>query len=88
MSEIGEINKSESVKRGAHIAAMVLGIISIISSLFWYITLPTGVLAIVLGTKTSKHSGMGKAGLVLGIVGLSLFAFFYIAMICIMLLQG
>jgi hypothetical protein len=86
---MSETDKCEPKKcASAHIAAMVLGIVSVVSALFWYITLPTGILAVVFGAKTSKHSGMGKAGLVLGIVGLSMFAFLYISMVCILLLQN
>ena len=73
-----------------HVAALVLGIISILSSLFWYITLPTGILAIIFGVKSARKTGskMGKAGMITGIVGLSLFAFIYISLILIMLLAN
>lgn len=39
------------------IASLVLGIISIVSFLFWYITLPAGILAIVFGVKGIKKTG-------------------------------
>ncbi len=69
-------------KTGMPVASLVLGIISIITNLFWYITLPTGILAIVFGAKSAKKTGskIGKAGLITGIVGLSLFAFVYITL--------
>lgn len=69
-------------KTGMPVASLVLGIISIITNLFWYITLPTGVLAIIFGAKSAKKTGskIGKAGLITGIVGLSLFAFVYITL--------
>lgn len=59
---------------------LVLGIISILTSLFWYLTLPTGVLAIVFGVKSIRKVGsrLAKAGLILGIIGLSLFVLVYI----------
>ena len=64
------------------ISSFVLGIISILSALFYYISIPTGVLAIVFGAKTIKlNSKMGRAGLVLGIIGLSLCALIYLFMI-------
>lgn len=71
----------EKNKSVMHIAALVLGIISIISALFWYVTLPTGILAIIFGVKSAKRTGskIGKAGLITGIIGLSLFAFIYIS---------
>ena len=42
------------------IASLVLGIISILTSLFWYIALPTGIIALILGIKTYKNSEIGK----------------------------
>ena len=73
-----------------HIVSLVLGIISIVSALFWYITLPTGITAIVLGVKSSRRTGskMGKAGMITGIVGLSLFAFMYIGIILLLVLSN
>ena len=48
-----------------NIASLVLGIISIITALFWYIALPTGILAIVFGVKSAIRTGskIGKAGI-------------------------
>jgi hypothetical protein len=82
-----EENKSKS---SAGVASLVLGIISIITDLFWYITLPTGILAIIFGKKSIKAYGskLGKAGLILGIIGLSLFAFIYISMILMLILES
>ena len=81
-----ENNKNKSAMG---IAGFVLGIISTLSTLFWYITLPTGVLAIVFGVKSSKKIGskLGKAGMILGIVGLSIFALIYISLIMIITLE-
>lgn len=69
----------------AHIAALVLGIISILGSGFLYIGLPTGILAIVLGAKSAKRTGskLGKAGVVTGIVGISILVLLYVAIIFI-----
>lgn len=58
----------EKNSNGLSIASITLGIISIIFFIFLYISIPTGVLAIVYGAKTLK----GKAGIVTGIVGISL----------------
>ena len=73
-----------------HIASLVLGIISIVSALFWYITLPTGILAIIFGVKSARKMGskIGKAGMITGIIGLSLFAFIYIGLILILILTN
>lgn len=73
---------------GLHIASLVLGIISIITAAFWYITLPAGILAIIFGVKAIKRTGskIGKAGLITGIIGLSLFAFIYISLTLVLIL--
>lgn len=69
----------ENKKSGMAVAALTLGIISILTSWFWYLTMPAGILAIIFGGKSAKRSGSmaAKAGIVLGIIGLSLFIFFY-----------
>lgn len=82
-----ENNKEKST---IGIAGFVLGIISILSALFWYITLPSGILAIIFGAKSVKRIGskLGKAELIMGIIGLSLFAFIYISIILILMLAN
>ena len=82
--------ENDKNKSSMGVAALVLGIISILTPLFWYITLPTGILAIVFGAKSAKKIGskLGKAGLITGIVGLSLWAFVYIGLIMILLLAS
>ena len=80
----------EKKKSGMPVAALVLGIISIVLHWFWYITLPTSILAIVFGAKSANRLGskIGKAGLILGIIGLALFVFAYVSMILILLLAS
>lgn len=83
------MNENESKKKSSFsVASLTLGIISIISALFWYITLPTGILAIVFGRKAISKVGskLGKAGFILGIVGLSLFAFIYLSLISLIII--
>lgn len=77
----------EKNKSVMHVASLVLGIISIVTALFWYITLPTGILAIVFGAKAARRTGskIAKAGLITGIVGLSIYAFIYLGMIMMIL---
>lgn len=67
---------------GISIAGLTLGIISVVTNLFWYICLPAGILAIVFGAKTIKNTEgkKGKASLVLGIIGLSIMIFAYIGL--------
>lgn len=79
------IKVEEKKKSAMAIASLPLGIISILTSLFWYICLPTGILAIIFGTKTVKKLGskLGKSGLITGIVGVSLCAFVYISILLI-----
>lgn len=68
-----------------HVAAFVLGIISILGQLFWYIAFPCGILAIVFGARSAHKtaSKLGKAGLILGIIGLAITLFIYSFMIII-----
>ena len=74
-------------KNVMHVASLCLGIISICMSLFWYVSLPTGVLAIVFGVKSARRTGskMGKAGMITGIVGLSLFVLIYVSFLLLIL---
>lgn len=83
-----EKNKANQSAMG--IASLVLGIISTLTSLFWYLTLPTGILAIVFGVKSIHKtvSKLGKAGMITGIVGISVFAFIYLSLILILALAN
>ncbi len=73
-----------------HIVSLVLGIISIVTNLFWYMVLPTGILAIVFGVKSVKKTGskIAKAGVITGIVGLALFVLAYVGIIGIILIEN
>ena len=73
-----------------HIVSLVLGILSILTVLFWYMAFPAGIIAIVLGVKAYKKfgKGLGLAGMITGIVGLSLSLFVYISLIIILILQN
>ena len=80
----------EKNKNVMHIASLVLGIISIVTCWFWYITLPAGILAIIFGVKSAKKTGskLGKAGMITGIIGLALFSLSYIGLIGIILINS
>lgn len=69
----------ENKKNGMAVASLTLGIISILTSWFWYLTMPAGILAIIFGGKSAKKTGsnFAKTGIITGIIGLSLFVFFY-----------
>ena len=80
----------EENKNVMHICSLVLGIISIVFAPFWYIALPTGILSIIFGVKSARRTGskIGKAGMITGIIGLSLSVFMYVGMALIILLQS
>jgi len=71
-----------------NISGFVCGIISILTVLFYYISIPTGIIAIICSVKGIKKSGskLAKAGLILGIIGLSLCVLLYILFVTIIVL--
>ena len=74
-------------KSGMPVASLTLGIVSIVIYIFWYISLPAGILAIVFGSKSIKKMGskLGKAGMILGIIGLSILLLIYVSITAIIL---
>ena len=80
-------NKSEN-HIVSHIVSLTLGIISVVTVLFWYISLPAGITAIVLGARSYKKEGkaLGIAGMVTGITGTALCLLIYISLLIIMIL--
>ena len=82
-------NKEEN-RMVSHIISLVLGIISIVTNLFWYISLPAGITAIVLGAKSFKQAGkkLGLAGTITGIVGVSICLLIYITLIILIILSN
>lgn len=82
--EVKDKNKSAMA-----IASLPLGIISIVLHWFWYLSLPTGILAIIFGAKTTRKLGskIGKAGLITGIVGVAMCAFIYISIMLITMIS-
>ncbi|CCY71974.1 unknown [Clostridium sp. CAG:921] len=86
MDDTNNLNK----KSAAPAASLTLGIISIVTALFWYLALPSGILAIVFGANSVKKFGskLGKAGIITGIIGLSLFLFIYISILLLILLSN
>ena len=84
------MEKKERKNSAMPVASLTLGIISILSALFYYVTLPTGILGLIFGIKSYREykSKLGLAGLITSIVGLSLFVFIYISLIIILILNN
>ncbi len=62
-------------KKGMAIAAMVLGIVSIVLLCFIYVSVPCGIIAIILGAISKKDpacKGLATAGIVTGCIGIGL----------------
>ena len=80
----------EKEKKVSHIVSLVLGIISVLTIFFWYISLPTGITAIILGIKSYKQESkkLGLAGMITGIVGVSICLLIYITLLIILILQN
>ncbi len=58
--------------KGMAIAALILGIVSVALCLYWFIALPAGIAAIVLGVLARKRgvgAGMALAGIITGSIG-------------------
>ena len=80
------MEENKSLSSGASIAALVLGIISIVGASMWYIGGICGILAIILGAKEIKKTTgkTAKAGLICGIIGLALCAAMYVTVFIIL----
>ena len=54
------------------VAALTLGIISILTSGMWLVAIPASILAIVFGVKSARRTGskIAKAGMITGIIGI------------------
>ena len=66
-------------RKGLAIAAMVLGIVSIVFFCVWYISIPCAILAIIFGILSIKSTrrGMAIAGISTGAVGFVLMLLLY-----------
>ena len=84
------MKKIEDNRIVSHIVSLVLGIISILTGFFWYVSIPSGITAIVLGTKSYKKydKKIGLAGLITGIVGIALCLLFYITITIIIIIEN
>lgn len=68
------MNSNLKKKSPYGVVSLTLGIISIVMSIFWYISIPTSILAIIFGNKGRKIYGSktSLAGMITGIVGIAL----------------
>ena len=69
-------------KKGFSIAA-VLGIIALVLCCIWYVSIPCGIIALILGIiglKSSKR-GMSIAGIITGVIGMILSIVLVIAIV-------
>lgn len=84
-----KVKKLEKENKAGRIASLVLGIVSIVLAFFYYISIPAGILAIIFGNQAIKKydSGMGKAGFILGIIGLVFCIAIYGFVTCILILN-
>jgi hypothetical protein len=65
---------------GRAVAALVLGIVSIPTCIIWFVSVILGILAIVIGSMAKNdiarggytNAGQAKAGVICGIVGITL----------------
>jgi uncharacterized membrane protein len=64
-------------------ASLTCGILSIVFACMWYISIPCGILGIVFGRLGIKNTGSkaAKAGLICGIVGLSICVVIYMTIV-------
>lgn len=81
-----QTNNVQQQPKGLAIASMVLGIVSLVLFCIWWISIPAGVIGLILGgvSLATKKGGKGMAiaGLVCSIVGIALYV------ICIVILAA
>ncbi len=78
--KVEETTKDTNIERkGFNVTALILGLISLGGCLYWPVSVPTGIIAIIFSIAGKKDAGrkMGIAGLILGIVGLAFCAVNY-----------
>jgi hypothetical protein len=68
---------------------LLLGIISLLGCSLWYVGIPTGLIAIVMGSQDVKLSGqrIARATLILGILGVVASLLIYSLAICFLVLD-
>lgn len=69
---VGAVAVPKQKSSGLSIAALVLGVVSLLSVLIFFVAIPLGVLAVILGAIGLRKGGkgMGIAGVALGLLGI------------------
>ena len=64
-------NQTPVDRKGFAVLSLVLGIISIVLACFWFISIPCGIIAVILGvmSKKSTKPNVSLSGLVTGSIG-------------------
>lgn len=79
MEENKETEVVKEVKKvnGFSIAALVLGIVSLVLCCFWIVSIPCSILALIFGILAIKKPGKGMAiaGIITGAITLALWVF-------------
>ncbi len=82
--KVDNIKEVENIKRGSKsnlsIASMILGIISLVFTFIYFISIPCSILAIVFSALSLRkgRNGMAITGLVTGILSLSIYLFLFL----------
>ncbi len=76
VNEVKQETSDENNSKALSIASLVLGIVSVVCLSSGLICIVCGVLAIIFGLQGQKRAGKGmaKAGFILGIIALSIYA--------------
>lgn len=73
-------NQVQSKVNGLNIAALVLGIVSIVLWCVWFISIPCAILALIFGIIGIKKQGKGLAltGIITGAIAMAIWIFLFV----------
>lgn len=65
-------NQTPVDRKGFAVLSLILGIISIVLACFWFISIPCGIIAVILGVMSRKSTkpNISVSGLVTGSIGI------------------
>lgn len=74
-------NQMQEKVNGLNIAALVLGIVSIVLWCVWFISIPCSILALIFGIIGIKKKGKGLAlaGIITGAISMAIWIFIFVA---------